>query len=96
MNKKNRLDLKKKSINKFAILVVLMILIPEIIGHAYFDTQKHPTNSSVMAALFLTSKLSAHQTKNISCQLAIENDMPESHVTRADGLMGQFGNYTCK
>ena len=74
-----------------------MILIPEIIGHAYFDTQKHPTNSSVIAALFLTSKLhSTYPTKNISCQLVIQNDTSGSHVTRASGLTGQFGNYTCK
>ena len=91
------MDLKKKSINKFAILVILMILIPEIIGHLYFDTQKHPTNSSVVAALSLTSKFhNTHPTKNISCQLAIENDTSQSHVTRATGLVGQFGNYTCK
>ncbi len=74
-----------------------MILIPEIIGHLYFDTQKHPTNSSVVAALFLTSKLhSTHPTKNISCQLAIQNDTSKSQITRATGLTGQFGNYTCK
>ena len=97
MNEKNRLNLKKKSINKFAILIILMILVPEIIGHAYFDTQKHPKNSSVVAALSLTSKLyNAHPTKNISCQLIMQNDTPGSHVTRASGLTGQFGNYTCK
>ncbi|MGI0027224.1 MAG: hypothetical protein ACREAD_05215 [Nitrosopumilaceae archaeon] len=91
------MDLKKKSINKFAILIILMILVPEIIGHAYFDTQKHPKNSSVVAALSLTSKMhSTYSTKNISCQLAIQNDTSESHVTRAGGLIGQFGNYTCK
>ena len=74
-----------------------MILIPEIIGHLYFDTQKHPANSSVVAALSLTSKLhSTHPTKNISCQLAIENDTSGSDITRASGLTGQFGNYTCK
>lgn len=74
-----------------------MILIPEIIGHLYFDTQKHPSNSSVMAALSLTSKLNnTHLTKNISCQLAIENDTSGSDITRASGLTGQFGNYTCK
>ena len=74
-----------------------MILVPEVIGHLYFDTQKHPTNSSVVAALSLTSKFhSTHTTKNISCQLVIENDTSGSHVTRAMGLSGQFGNYTCK
>ena len=74
-----------------------MILMPEIIGHVYFDTQKHPTNSSVVAALFLTSKLHiTHPTKNTSCQLAIQNDTSGSNVTRAIGLTGQFGNYTCK
>ena len=74
-----------------------MILVPEIIGHAYFDTQKHPTNSSVIAALSLTNKMhSTHLIKNISCQLAIQNDISGSHVTRANGLTGQFGNYTCK
>lgn len=73
-----------------------MILIPEIIGHLYFDTQKHPTNSSVVAALSLTSKFHTQPTRNISCQLTIENDTYGSHVTRAVGLSGQFGNYTCK
>lgn len=97
MTKKKRLDLNKKSINKFAILIILMILVPEIIGHAYFDTQKHPKNSSVVAALSLTSKMHSTQpAKNISCQLVIQNDTSESHVTRANGLTGQFGNYTCK
>ena len=74
-----------------------MILVPEIIGHTYFDTQKHPRNSSVVAALSLANKLhSTLATKNISCQLVIQNDTSESHVTRASGLTGQFGNYTCK
>ena len=91
------MELRKKSINKFAILVILMILIPEIIGHLYFDTQKHPTNSSVVAALSLTNKIHGTQPiKNISCQLEIQNDTSGSHVTRATGLTGQFGNYTCK
>ncbi|MBI3641382.1 MAG: hypothetical protein HY222_03200 [Thaumarchaeota archaeon] len=91
------MDLKKKSINKFAILIILMILVPEIIGHAYFETQKHPKNSSVVAAISLTSKMHSIQlTKNISCQLVIQNDTSASHVTRANGLTGQFGNYTCK
>ena len=91
------MDLKKRSINKFAVLVILMILIPEVIGHLYFDTQKHPQNSSVVAALFLTSKLqSSSTTRHISCQLEIQNDTSGSHVTRANGLTDQFGNDTCK
>jgi len=74
-----------------------MILIPEIIGHLYFDTQKHPINSSIVAALSLTNKLhNTYQTKNISCQLEMQNDTSGSQITRANGLTGQFGNYTCK
>ncbi len=74
-----------------------MILVPEVIGHLYFDTQKHPKNSSVVAALSLTNKIHNSQlAKNISCQLVIQNDTLGNHVTRANGLSGQFGNYTCK
>ena len=36
---KHHLEIRKRRVNLFAILIVLMIAVPEIIGHFYFDTQ---------------------------------------------------------
>ncbi len=86
--------MNKKTINKFAIIIVLMIAVPEIAGHALFD-KPHSTDSSVISAVALTSRL--HDTHNQSgiCNLAIQSDPSDSHVSRVAGLENKFGNYTC-
>lgn len=87
----------KKRLNKFAIIVILMIAIPELIGHLYFDAQKHPVNSSVNAALSLTNNQRSMFTADTSrCHLIIQNDTSGSNVSRVAGLQGQYGVYSCK
>lgn len=84
----------KKTINKFAIIIVLMIAIPEIAGHTLFD-KPHPTDSSVTSAVALTSRLHDEHDRSGICNLAIQDDPSESHVSRVAGLENKFGNYTC-
>lgn len=86
---------KKKTINIFAIVIVLMIAVPEVIGHTFFD-KSHPENSSVLAALALANKFEEkkHPTSP-NCQLEILNDSSGAQVARAVGLHGQYGNFTC-
>ncbi|MDE1862809.1 MAG: hypothetical protein KGI33_07845 [Thaumarchaeota archaeon] len=87
---------KKKRINMFAVLVVLMIAVPEIVGHLYFDTQKHPVTSSVDTALSLTSKQhSMYVNGDTRCHLVLKNDTSSANVTRAAGLQGQYAVYSC-
>ena len=72
-----------------------MIIIPEVIGHTFFD-KSHPENSSVLAALALANKF--EEKKHITsptCQLEILNDSSGAQVARAVGLHGQYGNFTC-
>ncbi len=92
-----RLDQKKRTrINKFAILVLFLILVPEIIGHAIFD-KPHPTSSSINAAVALTNKLDkGYPTDNFGCHLVIQNDSLSSNVTRVAGLEGKYGAYDCR
>lgn len=74
-----------------------MITIPELVGHFYFETQKHPTSSSVDAALSLTGKQhSMYVNDTTHCQLVLQNDTSNSNVSRASGLNGQYGQYICK
>jgi hypothetical protein len=87
-------QIKKGSINKFAILVILMIVIPEIIGHSLFD-KPHPVSSSANAAISLTDKLNKATTDSPVCHLSLENDPSGANITRAAGLAGQYGNYSC-
>lgn len=88
---------KKKQLNKFAIIVILMIAIPELVGHFYFETQKHPTTSSIDAALSLTGKQRSMYTNNTThCQLVLQNDTSNASVSRVAGLNGQYGQYICK
>jgi len=88
---------KKKRLNKFAIIVILMIAIPELVGHLYLETQKHPVSSSVDAALSLTSKQhSMYTADNSRCHLVIQNDTAGSNVSRVAGLQGQYAAYSCK
>ncbi len=86
---------RKKTINIFAIVLVLLVVVPEVIGHTFFD-KAHPENSSVVAALALANKfeVSKHPTSP-SCKLTIQNDTSDAEIARAAGLQGQYGNFTC-
>ena len=86
-------DVKKKSINKFAILVILMILIPEITGQLLFE-KSHPASSSVNAAVSFTHHLQA-AGKSGMCQLSIKNDPSGADIPRATGLEGKYGDFSC-
>ncbi len=85
---------KKKTINLFAIGIILLVAVPEIIGHSLFE-KPHPENSSVVAAQSLASKIGSGKESGPSCQLTIQNDSSSSKIARVAGLEGQFGNFTC-
>lgn len=87
---------RRKSINMFAVCIVLLIVIPETIGHSFFD-KPHPTSSSVDAAVSLTDKLNKdYPETDFGCRLTIQNDPSSaSDITRAAGLEGKYGTYTC-
>lgn len=87
---------QKKSINMFAIIIVLLIVVPETIGHSFFD-KPHPTSSSVSAAVSLTDKLNkGYPDADFGCRLTIQNDpSSSSDISRAAGLEGKYGKYTC-
>ncbi len=91
-----RLDQKRKrTINKFAVLILLLILVPEVVGHTLFD-KPHPTSSSVNAAVSLTNKLdNGYPIENFGCHLAIRDDPTSANISRAAGLEGQYGSYDC-
>lgn len=78
----------------FAIVLVLLVAVPEIIGHTFFD-KSHPENSSVVAALALANKFEVNKHSSPTCHLAIQNDSSGAQVARAAGLQGQYGNFTC-
>ncbi len=86
--------MNKKTINKFAIIVVLMIAVPEIVGHTLFD-KPHSVDSSVVSAVAFTSRLHDAQDQSRICNLAIQSDPSDSHVSRVAGLENKFGNFTC-
>lgn len=86
--------MNKKTINKFAIIIVLMIAVPEIAGHTLFD-RPHSVDSSVVSAVALTSRLHDEHNQSGICNLAIQSDSSDSHVSRVAGLENKFGNYTC-
>ncbi len=74
-----------------------MVAVPELVGHFYFETQKHTTSSSVDAALSLTNKQhSMYVNGTTHCQLVLQNDTSNSNVSRVAGLNGQYGQYICK
>lgn len=85
---------RKKTINIFAIVIVLLIVIPEIVGHTFFD-KAHPENSSVVAALALANKFGTSKHSSPTCHLTIQNDSTDAAIARAAGLQGQYGNFTC-
>lgn len=85
-----------KTINKFAVLVILLILVPELIGHAFFD-KPHSANSSVNAAVSLTNKMDkGYPIMNFGCHLTLQNDPSSSNISRAAGLEGKYGKYSCE
>jgi hypothetical protein len=83
-----------KSINKFAILVILMVAVPEIAGHTLFE-KSHPHDSSVLAAVSLVNNLHDNTGKPGICHLAIQDDQSGSQVSRVAGLESKYGNFTC-
>lgn len=85
---------RKKTINLFAIVIVLLIAVPEIVGHTFFD-KAHPENSSVTAALALANKIGVSKHSSPTCHLTIQNDSSDAGIARAVGLQGQYGNFTC-
>lgn len=86
---------RKKTINLFAIGIILLVAIPEIVGHSLFE-KPHPENSSVVAAMTLASKIETNKHSGPSCQLKIQEDPSGANVARVAGLYGQYGNFTCK
>lgn len=80
----------------FAVLVISMIAVPELVGHFYFDTQRHPETSSVDTALSLTNKQHSMYVNDYArCRLVIKNDTTATNVSRADGIQGQYAVYSC-
>lgn len=86
---------RKKTINIFAIGIILLVAVPEIIGHSLFD-KPHSENSSVVAAMTLASKFGTSKHNSPSCQLIIQEDPSGAKIARVAGLYGQYGNFTCK
>lgn len=86
---------RKKTINLFAIGIILLVAVPEIIGHSLFE-KPHPENSSVVAAINLASKFGTGKHSGPSCNLTIQEDPSGSEIARVAGLYGQYGNFTCK
>ena len=73
-----------------------MIAVPEIIGHVYFEGQKHSATSSIDTALSLTNKQhSMYLNSDSRCHLTLENDTSATNVSRASGLQGQYAIYSC-
>ena len=84
----------KKTINLFAVGIILLVAIPEIVGHSLFE-KPHPENSSVVAALNLANKFGVSKHPGPSCQLTIHDDPSGTKIARVAGLHGQYGNFTC-
>lgn len=85
---------RKKTINLFAIGIILLVAVPEIVGHSLFE-KSHPTNSSVVAAMNFANKIGTNNQHGPSCQLVIQNDTSGANIARVAGLYGQYGNFTC-
>ena len=86
--------MNRKSINKFAILVILMIAVPEAVGHTLFE-KSHSPDSSINAAIAFTSNLRDNSDKNGICHITLENDQSDAGIARAAGLEGKYGNLSC-
>ncbi len=90
----NKYTMNKLTINKFAILVILMIAVPEAVGHSLFE-RAHSPDSSVNAAIAFTDNLRDNSDKNGVCHLALENDQSDANIARAAGLQGKYGDLSC-
>ena len=86
--------MNKRSINKFAILVILMIAVPEAVGHTLFE-RAHSPDSSVNEAIAFTDNLRDSSDKNGVCHLMIQSDQSGINVARASGLEGKYGDLSC-
>ena len=85
---------RKKTINLFAIGIILLVAVPEIIGQSLFE-KSHPENSSVVAAMAFANKVGTSKHLGPSCQLTIQDDPSGANIARVAGLHGQYGNFTC-
>jgi hypothetical protein len=85
---------RKKTINLFAIGIILLVAVPEIIGHSLFE-KSHPENSSVVASVNLVNKIGNGKHSGPLCNLVIEDDPSGTKIARVAGLHGQYGNFTC-
>jgi hypothetical protein len=85
---------RKKTINLFAIGIILLIAVPEIIGHSLFD-KTHPENSSVVAAMKFASKVGTGKHFGPTCDLTIHADPSGAKIARVAGMHGEYGNFTC-
>ena len=85
---------RKKTINLFAIGIILLVAVPEIVGHSLFE-KPHPENSSVVAAMALASKIGSSKSSGQSCQLVIQDDPSGAKIARVAGLYGKYGNFSC-
>ena len=86
--------MSRRSINKFAILVILMIAVPEATGHLLFE-KSYPIDSSVNAAVAFTSNLHDSKGKSGICHLIMQEDPSGAYIARAAGLEGKYGDFTC-
>ena len=86
--------MKGKTINTFAILVILLIAVPEVVGHSLFD-KPHPASSSVTSAISLTDKINKDPKYGLNCNLDLQNDPSGADIARAAGLEGKYGSYSC-
>ncbi len=86
--------MNKKSINKFAILVILMVAVPEAVGHTMFE-KSHGPDSSVNAAIAFTENLRDNTDKNGICHITLQNDQSGSDIARATGFQGKYGDLSC-
>ena len=84
-----------KKINTFAVIVILLIAVPEVVGHSLFD-KTHPASSSINAAISLTDKINNDPKHNLSCTLALKDDPSGADIARAAGLEGKYGSYSCE
>lgn len=84
-----------RKINTFAVMVILLIAVPEIVGHSLFD-KAHPTNSSINTAISLTDKINNDPKHDLSCTLALNDDPSDAKIARAAGLEGKYGSYSCE
>lgn len=83
-----------KKVNAFAIMVILMIAVPEVVGHSLFE-RPHPASSSPSAAISLVEKIGRDPQYNVNCSLVLKSDPSGAQIARASGLEGKYGDYDC-